>query len=63
VREVVPDSLLLQLLVAWLSPGAAGGPEPGAPLALSARVVDIENVRAWQPGVATTMRNSSQLDA
>ncbi len=48
VRQVVPDDLLLQLLVAWLSPGLL---TQEAPLALPGVVaVDVKNVRPWKDG-------------
>lgn len=43
---MVPDSLLLQLLVAWLSPGAGGQVAPAVCLS------DVENVRPLVEGVA-----------
>jgi hypothetical protein len=46
VQKVVPDDLLLQLLVAWLSPGLLS---QEAPLALPGVVaVDVKNVRPWK---------------
>lgn len=49
VQEVVPDNLLLQLLVAWLSPGLV---TQASSLSLPGRVVavDVEIVRPWKEG-------------
>lgn len=46
VQEVVPDTLLLQLLVAWLSPSAL----PAAAALKLPADLEVENVRPWKPG-------------
>ncbi len=51
VQQVVPDNLLLQLLVAWLSPGAGAQVAAGG-VPLAARIVDVENVWPLLDGVA-----------
>ena len=44
IQQVVPDSMLLQLLVAWLSPGSRA-------LTLgTADALDIASVRPWKEG-------------
>ena len=44
IQQVVPDSMLLQLLVAWLSPRSK------ALTLASAHAIDIESVRPWSAG-------------
>ena len=44
IQQVVPDSMLLQLLVAWLSPGSRA-----LPLG-TAGALDIASVRPWKEG-------------
>ena len=51
IQQVVPDSMLLQLLVAWLSPRSKA-------LSLaSAHAIDIESVRPWK---ADALKESSE---
>ena len=49
VQKVVPDTLLLQLLVAWLSPSTGGALPSAGALKLPADL-EVENVRPWKPG-------------
>ena len=45
IQQVVPDSMLLQLLVAWLSPDSKA-------LSLAAtHTIEIKNVRPWKEGM------------
>lgn len=54
VQEVVPDNLLLQLLVAWLSPGlvtqASSLSLPGHVMAVDVKSVDVKSVLPWKEG-------------
>ena len=45
IQQVVPDSMLLQLLVAWLSPGSKALSLAGP------HAIDIESVRPWKEEV------------